>query len=73
MAGQFRRQPILRSLFGVLALLAPRVPVSLKVFLTALAIIDDFGSVVIIAGVLHNGLSPLMLGWRVSLFVVLLP
>ncbi len=45
---------------------------SLKVFLTALAILDDFGAVVIIAVFFTSDLSPLMLGLAAASFAVLL-
>lgn len=57
---------------GILSLLGNKVPASLKIFLTALAIIDDLGAIVVIALFYTSDLSVLNLLLALGIFGILL-
>jgi NhaA family Na+:H+ antiporter len=57
---------------GVLSLIGKRIPLSLKIFLTALAIIDDLGAIIIIGIFYTQTFSLLFLAFALLVFAILL-
>jgi len=57
---------------GMLALAGSRIPTSLKIFLTALAIIDDLGAILVIAVFYNSGLAWGYLATSLGIFVLLM-
>lgn len=57
---------------GILSLVGKRVPANLKLFLTALAVIDDLGAILVIAIFYSRNISFIYLALAATVFVILL-
>ncbi|MDR2121909.1 MAG: Na+/H+ antiporter NhaA [Flavobacteriaceae bacterium] len=57
---------------GILSLLGNKVPLALRVFLTALAVIDDLGAILVIAVFYTKDLSLFSLGIALAIWLILL-
>lgn len=57
---------------GVLAMLGKRVPLSLKIFLTTLAVVDDIGGIIVIAAFYTTHIDLTLLLYAAALFGVLM-
>ncbi|WP_320173738.1 Na+/H+ antiporter NhaA [Maridesulfovibrio sp.] len=57
---------------GVLSMLGDRVPLSLKVFLTAVAIVDDIGAILVIAIFYSSGISLWIIGLGMLFFMCMI-
>ena len=57
---------------GILAMLGKRVPLSLKIFLTTLAVVDDIGGIIVIAVFYSAHIELLLLGYAAILLAILM-